>query len=79
MTNSETAIITYKALSGLGPGYLSNIFKKNSALNTSMNLRNATADVLVTRMKTCSRQKCYPSAVQRLGMSCPGMSSKHPP
>ncbi len=57
MIKCETATITYKALSGLAPGYLSNLFKKNSARDISMNLRNAIADVLVPRMKTCNGQK----------------------
>ncbi len=57
MIKCETATITYKALSGLAPGYLSNIFKKNSARGIKMNLRNATADVLVPRMKTCNGQR----------------------
>ena len=57
MINSETATITYKALSGLAPSYLSNLFTKNFAREINMNLRNATADVPVPRMETCSGQK----------------------
>ena len=57
MINSETATITYKALSGLAPGYLSNLFMKNAAPDVSKNLRNGPADVLVPRMKTGSGQK----------------------
>ena len=53
-TNIQTYKHTYKALSGLAPGYLTNLFKKNFSRDSSMNLLNATVDVLVPRMKTYS-------------------------
>ena len=56
MIKSETATIAYKALSGLAPGYLSSLFKTNYARDINMNLHNATADVLVPKMNTCSGQ-----------------------
>ena len=79
MINSEASTITYKALSGLAPGYLSNLFTKNSAREINMNLFNATADVFISWVKTCSEQKLYLFEVQRLGMSCLWMSNKHLP
>ena len=57
MIKSETATVTYKALTGLAPSYLSNLFTKNSDRNIDISLRNAATDLYIPRMTTCKGQK----------------------
>ena len=47
MIKSETATMTYKAITGLTPSCLSNLFKKNTAAD----------DLYIPRMTTSKRQK----------------------
>ena len=44
MINTETATVTYNAITGLVPSY-SNLFTRNSGCNISINLRNTTPDL----------------------------------
>ena len=53
---SETATIMFKSTNSLAPEYLSELFVKNSALNT-MRLRNTEADLRVPLFKTANGQK----------------------
>ena len=53
---SETATIMFKSTNSLGPEYLSELFVKNSALNT-MRLRNTETDLRVPLFKTANGQK----------------------
>ena len=52
MIKSETATMTYKAITGLAPSYLSNLFTKNTDRNIDVNLRNAANDLYIPRMTT---------------------------
>ena len=56
MIKSETATLTYKAITGLTPSYLSNFFTKNIDRNIDINLRNAANDLCIPRI-TCKGQK----------------------
>ena len=47
MIKSETATMTYKAITGLTPSYLSNLFTKNTDRNIDINLRNAANDIYI--------------------------------
>ena len=53
---SETATIMFKSTNSLAPEYLSELFVKNSALNT-MRLRNTEADLRVPLFQTANGQK----------------------
>ena len=57
MIKSETATMTYKAITGLAPNYLSNLFTKNTDRNIDINLRNAVNDLYFPRMTTSKGQK----------------------
>ena len=57
ITKRKKASITCKVLSGFAPDYLSNLLKKHSALDVSINLCNVTVDVLVLRMRTCIEEE----------------------
>ena len=52
----ETATIMFKSTNSLVPEYLSELFVKNSALNT-IRLRNSEADLRVPLFKTANGQK----------------------
>ena len=57
MIKSETATVTYKAITGLALSYLSNLFTENIERNIDINLRNAANDVYIPRMTTSKGQK----------------------
>ena len=57
MVNTETATVTYKAITGLAPSSFSNVFTRNSDHNIGINLRNTVLDLYIPRMKTCKGQK----------------------
>ena len=57
MIKSETATVTYKAITGLTPSYLSNMFTKNTDRDIDINLRNAANDLYIPRMTTSKRTK----------------------
>ena len=57
MIKCETATMTYEAITGLIPSYLSNLFTKNTHRNIDINLRNAANDLYIPRMTTCKGQK----------------------
>ena len=57
MIKSETATMTYKAITGLAPSNLSNLFTKNTDQNTDINLRKAANDLYIPRMTTSKGQK----------------------
>ena len=57
MIKSETATMTYKAITSLTPSYLSNLFTKNADRNIDINLRNAANDLYIPRMTTSKGQK----------------------
>ena len=57
MIKSETATVTYKAKTGLKPGYLSNLFTKNTDRNIDINLRNAANDLYIPRKITIKGQQ----------------------
>lgn len=57
MIKSETATVTYKAITGLAPSYLSDLFTKNSDRNIDISLRNAATDLYIPKMTTCKGQK----------------------
>ena len=57
MIKSETATMTYKAITGLAPSYRSNFFTKNTDRNIDINLRNAANDLYIPRMTTSKGQK----------------------
>ena len=52
MIKSETATMTYKAITGLAPSYLSNLFTKNTDRNIDINLQNAANNLYIPRMTT---------------------------
>ena len=56
MIKSETATMTYKAITGLAPSYLSNLFTKNIDRNIDTDLRNAANDLYIPRMTTSKGQ-----------------------
>ena len=64
MIKGETVTFTYKASSGIAPGYLSNLFQDTSAPEIDMNLRNATA--LFQGLTLPVGRKLCISGVQRL-------------
>ena len=57
MIKSETATMTYKAITGLTPSYLANLFTKNTDRNIDTNLRNTSNDLYIPRMTTSKGQK----------------------
>ena len=57
MIKSDIATVTYNAITGLAPSYLSNLFTKNTDRNIDINLRNAANDVYIPRMTTSKAQK----------------------
>ena len=57
MIKSETATMTYKAITGLTPSFLSNLFTKNTDRSIDINLRNAANDLYIPRMTTSKGQK----------------------
>ena len=57
MIKSETATMTYKAITGLTPSYLANLFTKTTDRNIDINLRNTANDLYIHRMTTSKGQK----------------------
>ena len=58
MIKSETATMTYKAITGLTPSYLSNLFTKNTDRNIDINLRNAAiCEIAKLGISTCNRRQ----------------------
>ena len=57
MIKSETASMTYKAMTGLTPRYLSNLFTKNTDRDIDINLQNAANDLYIPRMIISKGQK----------------------
>ena len=57
MINSETATVTYKAITGLTSNCLSNLFTKNTDRNIDISLRNAANDLYIPRMTSSKRRK----------------------
>ena len=49
--------MTYEAITGLTPSYLSNLFTKNTDRNIDINLRNAAKDLYIPRMTISKGQK----------------------
>ena len=57
MIKSETATMTYKAITVLTPCYLANLCTKNTDRNIDINLRNTANDLYIPRMTTSKGQK----------------------
>ena len=57
LIKSETATMTYKAITGLAPSYRSNLFTKNTDRNIDINLRNAANDLYIPRMTSSKGKK----------------------
>ena len=50
-------MVTYKAITGLAPSYLYNLFRKNSYRKFDISLRNVDTGLYIPRMTTCKGQK----------------------
>ena len=58
MISSESKIMVFKALNGLAPQYLSELFSSNSQ-GSHHSLRNTSTDLKLPLMKTGNGQKCF--------------------
>ena len=57
MIKNETATVTYKAITGLTPSYLSNLFIKSTDRNIDINLRNGANDLYIPRVTASKGQE----------------------
>ena len=58
MISNETKVCVFKALDGLAPQYLTELFSRNSQRFLHI-LRNASTDMKLLLFKTANSQKCF--------------------